>query len=180
VQLSDVDRWILRNQYRILDKLDENAADECQRAISVLEGGYTQEYEGLVYLSDQMPEAQCAEVIEILEMHRHLRDGYDALENKDEVAEADITFHGFDGNHEPRELGYARFVINNEGRFQELAGSADDLNSHGPTLDRYRRMLPIWQQCVQERRPAVGVPLLTLEQIKRIVEAGHLRRGGHF
>jgi uncharacterized protein YfbU (UPF0304 family) len=175
MQLSREARWMLRNQYRILERLDPDAADECRRAITVLERGYSFEYHALSeWIEEPMSEEDCREVIDILEMHRELRWGFDDLADKTAVDARAVEFRGFDGNHESRQLGYARFLLEDEDKWKELAGSGDGLNSHMPVMEAYRRMLPVWLDCVSERRrrgPTSGHHLLDIEEIQRITAA---------
>jgi uncharacterized protein len=42
-------------------------------------------------------------------------------------------------------MGYARFVVEKEGRFRFLKPYKEDFNSHTPMLDRYRRMIDNWK-----------------------------------
>ena len=175
MDLSDETRLVLRNQYQILEHIDPENKDWYHRAVEVLESGYEFEYETLApWIRDPMSHDECLEVIEILEMHRDLHISYEALQDTTVVEERDIRFHGFDGNNEPRQLGYAHFLIEDEGKWAELAGSGDGLNSHLPVLDTYRRMQAVWKDCVARRRSSEDYSsdaLLTADDIKRIAEA---------
>jgi uncharacterized protein len=165
---------MLRNQYRLLGQLDASARDECQRAIEMLDRGYELEYSSLsMHMGGPMTEHECIEVIDILQMHRELRWSYDDLADKSEVDEGAITFRGFDGNNEPKELGYARFLIEDENKFQELAGPGGSLNSHMPTLDTYRRMLVVWRRAAgrHQSSSAGSENLLTADEMRQITEA---------
>jgi uncharacterized protein YfbU (UPF0304 family) len=147
MKLTRTERWILSNQYRILAKLDPKDWERYARAEDALNSGYELEYDGLakhVY-EDTLPTEECVEVINILEMHRMLKYGLDRLEDKTGIDAQAITFHGFDGNNETKQLAYARFVCaKGTGRYEEL-DRGDDFNSHSPTLPRYRSMLERWR-----------------------------------
>lgn len=54
-----------------------------------------------------------------------------------------VVFAGFDGNHEDEHMGGASFLIKKLDRFSEFEGT--ELNAHMPTLEGYRRMLPIFE-----------------------------------
>jgi len=171
-------RWILTNQYRILTNLasEDYEKKHYDRAIDALESGYEAEYQSFVpWLSGTpMSVDECRGVVDILEMHRELRWSYDDLADNSGIEEHDIQFRGFDGNNESRTLGYARYLIN-EHHWAELAGSADDLNSHMPVLDMYQRMLSVWKACRdrrgQDQSFGPGDNLLSKEDIHSIIEA---------
>ena len=148
MKLSRVERWILSNQYRILEALHPDDADYYANAREAIENGYELHYRSIsqyIY-DDVMTDEECEEVIDILSMFRALRRTYEALPDKSGIAEQRVTFVGFDGNDkvEGRYLSYARYFCNQEGgRFTEI-GRGDDFNSHWPALETYRRMLQAW------------------------------------
>jgi uncharacterized protein len=77
------------------------------------------------------------------------------------------TFHGFDGNNETDHKVAAQFFIQDLEMFEIFADR--DLNSHVPTLDRYRSMLlkfgPIRSSMASEGR---GLDLMTVDEIVSI------------
>lgn len=169
MNLTQTERLLLANQFRILAKLDSDDADYYAKMIQILERGYTREYPSLVDgFSKELSAGISDEVVDVLEMHRALNDAYTALEDKSGIIAEKVAFGGFDGNTEGEHLGYALFLIRQEGHWQEFknAGvdpsSRDDLNSHCSMLWRYRPMLQRWK--------ASGDPLhLSREDIIRIV-----------
>lgn len=177
MQLSLETRWILANQYRLLEEsASEATRDDYRNAVTILENGYELEYETLIpAFTGPMSEQECLEVYDILEMHSDLHFAHQKLGEGSGV-DKDVRFPGFDGNEEARTLSYARFLIERLGKWEELAPALGfGLNSHTPMLDRYRRMLMVWRQCRsdrdQEHALDPGGSPLTAEEIKRIVEA---------
>lgn len=87
------------------------------------------------------------EVCDILDMWEALEIGYEDLSSADKARVAseadpfgkDIRFRGFDGNRESGHLGVARFLVESMGRYSRFVSR--DLNSHGPSIEMYRRML---------------------------------------
>ncbi|MCK5094653.1 MAG: YfbU family protein, partial [Spirochaetes bacterium] len=57
---------------------------------------------------------------------------YKKAEDKEGLEESEIKFHGFDGNDEGNQFGYALYFVVDLGRFTELTGGEEypDLNSH--------------------------------------------------
>jgi uncharacterized protein len=60
------------------------------------------------------------------------------LESEVKFIGKDPKFIGFDGNNESEYFHIARFLVEKLDRFQEFTGRS--LNSHSPTLERYRAM----------------------------------------
>jgi len=150
MDLDKKDRLILANQYRILEALYPDEAAEFARSRKALENGYKLQYHSLIeFISDEMSEEKCREVLDILDLHRamlfSLRDKPPS--ERGGLTEEDVRFLGFDGNNEPEQYSYANYYVNDLGRYQELAEGRSyvDLNSHHETLGRYRNMLRLWK-----------------------------------
>jgi uncharacterized protein len=161
--LTETERLLLVNQFRILEKLDATEADHHHRMAEILERGFTREYSLLTNgFSKEVSATTCEEVCDILDMHRALHYSYTDLEDKSAIDAADLAFDGFDGNNETEYLSYASFLINGLNYWQESKNAGDGLNSHHSTLDRYRPMLRKWKASADKRR-------LTRDDILRIV-----------
>ncbi len=144
MKLTRIERWILTNQMEILAHVDPENADHYEKAREVLTSGYTLAYGWYCPpLEEELSEEACQEVMDILDMFRAIKRAT-AAGLPAEVEEWELEFHGFDGNNEAEQVGFARFLIE-DGRWQEHADAGDGLNSHGPTLDRYRGMLRRWR-----------------------------------
>src|SRR6266496_1488550 len=91
-----------------------------------------------------------SETVDILDMWSFLEHGYENLSDQDKERvkkEAHpfgdrVHFRGFDGNNETSHYGIARFLVEKLDRFSAFEGR--DLNSHFPSTDTYRRMLPVF------------------------------------
>lgn len=106
-------------------------------------------YEGMFEGSDDSPESVLY-VADVLEMWSFLEDSYNQLDVSDQKVLAEkadpfggsVQFHGFDGNNESEYRAIARIFIDDLDRWSEFKGRG--LNSHSPTTDVYRRMLPVF------------------------------------
>ncbi|SRR6266516_3680182 len=152
MKLTKIERWILANQYNILEKLYPDEKEYYSKCREILENGYEYHYDEIsqhIYKdSDTMSSEASQEVLDILHMFSDLKRSYDALKDNSGIEKHLLNFHGFDGNDhlEVKYLGYARFFCNSDGgRCKEL-DKGDDFNSHMPTLDRYRSMLAEWKK----------------------------------
>jgi uncharacterized protein YfbU (UPF0304 family) len=145
MELTKFERLILRNQFRILEKLDPNSARQSQAACDILQHGYSLEYDTLAaFSSDDVPRATCEEVRDILDLYRALKKALKELPVGSLTPE-DATFKGFDGNEEGEHFGYAVFLIETQGKWGESKTS--ELNSHSPMLHKYRPMVERWKKC---------------------------------
>lgn len=106
-------------------------------------------YPGIPFKNQETPSV-VKEVIDILDMWDVIELSYSRLpdDSKSKLSSAlkkhqvPPTFRGFDGNNESEYLGTAYFIINQLERFQSF--EKRDLNSHFPSMSRYRRMLDVF------------------------------------
>ena len=147
MELNRFERLLLMNQYRILSLLDQSKADHYDKLRDALEGGYVASYRDDLFagMRDGLSAEQCAFVVEIMHMYDALQRSYDALDDKQGIEEERTKFPGFESDYELAHLGYARFVVEREGRFGHLKSVRADFISHTPMLDRYRRMYDVWR-----------------------------------
>lgn len=149
MKLTRAERLILSNQYRTLEKVDPKG--DWDQAREVVDRGFELEYEEVashVYGGNSaMTEAECMEVIDTMSMYWALKRTYEELSlgDRKDIDERGVKFAGFDGNNETKQMMYARFLVDQKGKFSGL-DRVDDFNSHGPSLEVYRRMLPVWRQ----------------------------------
>jgi len=147
MELSKPERWILSNQYRILEKSYPKNKKEFAQCRKIIENGYVLEYDNIsMYIDDEMSVGECKRVLDILSMHSALYLSAQKLRYKPKEK---IIFRGFDGNNEPKQLGYARFYLDDLQRFLEIKKitQSKDYNSHFPTSTLYGMMLDEWDKC---------------------------------
>jgi uncharacterized protein YfbU (UPF0304 family) len=147
VELNKFERLLLMNQYRILSLLDQSNADHYNKLRDALENGYVASYRDDLFagIRDGLSVEQCAFVLEVMNMYDALQRSYDALDDKQGIEEERTKFPGFESDYEIAHLGYARFVVEREGRFSHLKSFRADFISHTPMLDQYRRMYDVWR-----------------------------------
>lgn len=150
--LSRVNRWILYNQFEILKLLHEIKGEtrdskEYEKKQEIIGSGYEWHYNQISqHIQSAMEYGDSEEVVTILQMYREI---YRVCAHEVDCSDIDSpyrTFRGFDGNWETDYYVFARFLIEEEGRFTESAGDENnDLYSHFPTLPKYRNMLREWK-----------------------------------
>lgn len=144
MDLSEKERLILYNQYRILEKLYPEEEKQFQLAQTILYEGYESDYDDLIEMMDSVPREICKETVDILQMFRGLYASYKNLKDKSGINKDDVKFQGFDGNEESNYYSYAKFFITEKGRFNEFEKC--EMNSHSNKLPQYRDMLNVWKQ----------------------------------
>lgn len=161
MQLSKKDRVLLINQYRILAALDKGGSDHYEELIEILENGYEIFYKMLdQWISDDMPTEEGKFVLDILDLYRAIENTKRSTKSQELMAHPFAVFMGFDGNNETEYMGFCRFLIERQGKFQEQQQyliKNDNLNSHASMVDKYRRMLAaakgvadIWDMSVED------------------------------
>jgi hypothetical protein len=164
MDLTLKDRLILVNQYLILEKIDPQEAEQYALYRHALERGFSLEYGEM---TAHISEGQCNELIDILDMYRHLNESYDELKDKTGLEKSRVEFLGFDGNDrlEGRLMSYVRYLVDKKGEWSELKGHKEKFNSHMPMLNQYKNMLHVHGQF--DRNAS-----LTKEQIVSVIQAG--------
>lgn len=167
IALSKIERLILSNQYRILEGLYPEDAEQYQENRKAIEEGFELHYEDCfsVLSEDTLTSEECREVIDILSMYRAI-----TFSNKEtyKIENYNLKFRGFDLNdeYESKRVMYARYFINDLDRFEELkyGNIYADCNSHSLMMDKYRKMLEVWKElgCKYE---------LSKSEIQAIVQA---------
>lgn len=157
------DRLFLRNQCKILARLDENEADYWNRMVEVLERGYEADYSDFTaHFSGPVSEEDTAFVLEVLDMHKAFewakQDGTEVPKDDTHI----FDFHGFDGRDESALHRYASFAVRQPNSWDSLKGK--ELNSHIALSSRYRVMLAAWEKSTEKYK-------LTPEDFKRIAAA---------
>lgn len=147
MKLSKKDRVILINQYRLLAALYKDEEAHYRELIGILENGYEIFYSMIdEWISDDMPTEEGKFVLDILELYRAIDDLKRSSKNRELADHHFSFFRGFDGNNETEYMGFCRFLIEEQGKFQEQQQyflKNDHLNSHMPMIDKYKRMLEV-------------------------------------
>ena len=122
MELSKKERLAFIYQLRILEALYPDEAAEFANHRTALENGYVLHYDWMAeYLSEEMSEAECREVLDILDMYRAITFSINKLDKNDALHKHRLAkFPGFDGNNEGRQMSYARYYIVDLDRYSEL------------------------------------------------------------
>lgn len=168
MELSKKDRLLLINQYKILAALDKGEESRYLELIDILENGYSIFY-SLVdeWISEDMSEDEGRFVLDVLDLYRAVEDVKRSTRDTKLLEHPFAVFPGFDGNNESKYLGFCRFLIEKQGKFQEqeqYLAKNDGMNSHMPMIDKYRRMLSAAGSTVSVRR-------LSPEKVLAILDA---------
>jgi uncharacterized protein YfbU (UPF0304 family) len=126
----------------LLEQEGEHDKEFWDRAIEVLENGYTELYdEYLPHLEEPLPAGVYQFVRDILNTY-HAIDAYKA--NHPEDKDVASTFPRFSGNYESEYLALAIFFAKTQ-RWDYLMKDPTLLDSHGPMVPRYEKMIAMWK-----------------------------------
>ena len=167
LDLTNAERLMLINQYKILAKLNEGTSDEdyYNKRVEILERGYEWYYSNFIHSAPLRKEVS-DETMDILNMFRQLGAYVEQLTEpeRETLDVKKLSFRGFDGNNDPH-FGFTKFIIEKDDKYPEYKGTY--LNSHtSSTLPQYRGMLAVYK----ERRGS-NFKNLTLEDLKAISDA---------
>jgi uncharacterized protein YfbU (UPF0304 family) len=167
VNISDKERVLLINQYKILASLDSDEQSHYLELIEILERGYEIFYSLIDdWIAEPMPASQGTFVLDVLDLYRRIEDTKRSTQDPKLLQHNFGVFRGFDGNNEPEYMSFCRFLIHTQGKFQEQLQYViknDNFNSHMPMRDKYERMLAAAQE-IRERQ-------LSSEQAIKIASA---------
>ena len=145
MELTRKDRLFLINQYKILASLNKDEKSHYEELVEILENGYEIFYNMVdSWICDEMPSEEGKFVLNILDFYRAIEDLKRTTKDERLVSNSNAIFRGFDGNNETEYMGFARFLIENQGKFaeqQQYLRQNDNLNSHMPMYKRYKRIL---------------------------------------
>jgi uncharacterized protein len=143
VTLSCAERILLANQFKILEILDPNSANEYSQSREIVEAGYQYLYETIntsISTAD-MPAETGEEVSEILDMFCVLEHSSKDLGKT--IEQLEVTFDGFEES-DAHHYHFAMFARRKLGRWSELKHYPDSSQTES-TLPRYRSMLDSWR-----------------------------------
>lgn len=149
MKMSKFERMLLINQYRILEKLYPDEAEDMAVQREALEKGYEVLYSrGSEYIydgDDAMTADESREVWDTMDM-------FDAINRSlpksfDTTGYPLVRFAGYDGNNEGKFMGFAQYTVERLKRFDYLPMQKPGYwNSHMPIRPVYQRMLAEWRK----------------------------------
>lgn len=164
MEMSSTQRLILANQYRLMSLLDSENTAKYARFETIVRGGFALELRELDKDFSNISEQECRIVRDTLEMYHALHISYNNLADKSAVTLHRLLFNGYCAVREWKYLNYLRFVILNEGKYQEFMRCEHGCDSQTPMWDKYTKMLDVWRACPHEYH-------LSIEEILNILNA---------
>ncbi|CAM3559581.1 hypothetical protein VA7868_01012 [Vibrio aerogenes CECT 7868] len=152
MEMTNAQRLILSNQYRLMTQLDPANAEKYKRFQTIVERGYALHMRELNKEFGCMSEDACREIIDIMEMYHAMQESYKLLSGQDqsEIDDRRLQFLGFDLSTEPQLVHYVRFLVDSEGLYTQFDKGDHHFNSQVTMLDKYRRMLASWKSCPRQ------------------------------
>ncbi|NLS11330.1 YfbU family protein [Vibrio sp. SM6] len=152
MEMSPAQRLILSNQFTLMTQLDPDNAAKYSRLKTIVERGYELHMRELDKEFGCLKEAECREVIDVMELYHAMQESYNLLP---ETAQSDVDkrrlqFLGFDCATEAQLVRYVRFLVDTEGLYPQFDQGEHRFNSQTPMLEKYRRMLKSWRNCPRQ------------------------------
>ncbi|NOH32268.1 YfbU family protein [Vibrio chagasii] len=152
MEMTNAQRLILSNQYYLMSQMDPENSAKYQRLQTIVERGYELQMRELNKEFGCLTEAECREIIDIMEMYHAMQESNKMLEEDErkEVDQRRLQFLGFDIASEAQIVHYVRFLVDSEGLYPQFDKADRHFNSQMPMLDKYRRMLTTWRNCPRQ------------------------------
>ncbi|WP_034916120.1 MULTISPECIES: YfbU family protein [Erwinia] len=164
MEMTNAQRLILSNQYKMMSMLDPDNAERYRRQQTIVERGYGLQMRELDREFGELPETVCRTIIDIMELHHALHVSWANLKSPAGIDERRLNFLGFDAATEARYLGYVRFMVNVEGRYTHFDSGTHGFNAQTPMWEKYQRMLTLWHTCPRQYH-------LSANEIAQIINA---------
>jgi len=168
MELKPSERRILSNQYRILEALYPQEADEFRRAREALDRGDAALVAAQAPFIDidgpDLSEEERSLVRRTLSLFEALQASHRDLEEPSGIDDPEeLLFPGFEAESEGAFAGHARLLLAETGRFSHV-GHKERSDGDRPMLPAYQRMLEAWRVYAEATD-------LTIVQIFYILEA---------
>ena len=152
MEMTNAQRLILSNQYYLMSQMDPENSAKYQRLQTVVERGYELQMRELNKEFGCLTEAECREVIDIMEMYHAMQESNKMLAEQEraEVDQRRLQFLGFDIASEAQIVHYVRFLVDSDGLYPQFDKADHHFNSQMPMLEKYRRMLTTWRNCPRQ------------------------------
>ncbi|KPL94260.1 MULTISPECIES: YfbU family protein [Vibrio] len=152
MEMTNAQRLILSNQYYLMSQMDPENSAKYQRLQTIVERGYELQMRELNKEFGCLTEAECREVIDIMEMYHAMQESNKMLAEQEraEVDQRRLQFLGFDIASEAQSVHYVRFLVDSEGLYPQFDKADHHFNSQMPMLEKYRRMLTTWRNCPRQ------------------------------
>lgn len=164
MEMTHAQRLILSNQYKMMAMMDPENTERYRRLQTIVERGYGLQMRELDSEFGVLKEETCHTVINIMEMFHALHVSWTNLKDNQNIDELRVTFLGFDAVNESHLLGYVRFLVAVENYYPHFPQGSDNFNAQIPMLDKYLRMLAVWQACPRQYH-------LSTNEIMQIISA---------
>jgi len=170
IKISDAERLILANQFRILSHLDKNDGEYWEQLSGQLRDGHEWLYKSYMNMnmSPVLADDDATFVVKVVGLYSVMKDSYAALEDKTGISDYEVTFPGFDGNdsYESTLLGFTE-ALRRDGRFKDTLSEGRSLNSHCTSVRGYRRLIATWEQMGEPHYPLTKTQIEELALIRK-------------
>lgn len=168
MEMTHAQRLILSNQYYLMSKLTPENAAHYRRLQTIVERGYALQMRELDKDFGNLPEDDCRQVIDFMEMYHALQESFNLedcrCDGAKDIDQRRLQFLGFDAATEAPLMHYVRFLVDEEGLYPQFEKTEHRFNSQVPMLEKYQRMLKVWRNCPRQYH-------LSCNEIQQIITA---------
>ncbi|MCG9678586.1 YfbU family protein [Vibrio sp. Isolate24] len=152
MEMTNAQRLILSNQYYLMSQLNPENAAKYSRLQTIVERGYELQIRELDKEFGCLKEAECREIIDIMEMFHAMQESAKMLSETEQrdIDQRRLAFLGFDIATEAQQVHYVRFLVDSEGLYSQFDKGDHHFNAQMPMLEKYRRMLITWRNCPRQ------------------------------
>lgn len=163
MEMTNAQRLILSNQYKMMTMLDPTNAERYRRLQTIIERGYGLQMRELDREFGELTEETCRTIIDIMEMYHALHVSGLTLKTPSPLMSAASHFWVLMPQRK-RASRYVRFMVNVEGRYTHFDAGTHGFNAQTPMWEKYQRMLSVWHSCPRQYH-------LSANEINQIINA---------
>ncbi|MFP1591718.1 YfbU family protein [Escherichia coli] len=164
MEMTNAQRLILSNQYKMMTMLDPANAERYRRLQTIIERGYGLQMRELDQRVWRAERRNLRTIIDIMEMYHALHVSWSNLQDQQSIDERRVTFLGFDAATEARSSVMSALWLMWKGAIPILTPGTHGFNAQTPMWEKYQRMLNVWHACPRQYH-------LSANEINQIINA---------
>lgn len=149
MEMTNAQRLILSNQYKMMTLLDPDNGDRYRRLQTIVERGFGLQMRELDRDFGELSEEVCRTIINVMEMHHALQvSGQPEREAGSGRAPPGVS--RFRRRHRSALPELRAFLVSTEGRYTHFDSGSHGFNAQTKMWEKYQRMLAIWLACPRQ------------------------------
>ncbi|MFP1557088.1 YfbU family protein [Escherichia coli] len=163
MEMTNAQRLILSNQYKMMTMLNPANAERYRRLQTIIERGYGLQMRELDRQFGELKKKPARTIIDIMEMYHALHVSWSNLQDQQSIDERRVTFLGFDAATEATSVMSALWLMW-KGAIPILTPELTVLTPRRQCGKNIQRMLNVWHACPRQYH-------LSANEINQIINA---------